>query len=162
MDWSPPGSSVHGIFQAIILEGVAISFSRGSSWPREGTHISCIDRQILYHWATREAQFYTCQFHFPNSFYLPSPLVSIHLFPNLSLSPAVLPRNHKFVLCLHDHFCIVNQFICTIFFSDSAPHISNIIWICLSLSDLFHSVWQFLDPSLLLQMVLLHSSFMAE
>ena len=33
-----------------------ISFSRGSSWPRDQTHVSCIGRQILYHWATREAQ----------------------------------------------------------------------------------------------------------
>ena len=45
MDCSPPGSSVHGIFPARILEWVAIPFSRGSSWPRDGTrisHISCI------------------------------------------------------------------------------------------------------------------------
>ena len=42
MDYSPPGSSVHGIFQARLLERVAISFSRGSSWPRNRTHISCI------------------------------------------------------------------------------------------------------------------------
>ena len=34
MDCSPPGSSVHGVFQARILKWVAISFSRGSSWPR--------------------------------------------------------------------------------------------------------------------------------
>ena len=52
MDCSLPGSSVHGIFQARILEWVAISFSRGSSQPRDRTHvfcISCIGRQILYH-----------------------------------------------------------------------------------------------------------------
>ena len=42
MDCSLPGSSVHGIFQARILEWLAISFSRGSSWPRDRTHISCI------------------------------------------------------------------------------------------------------------------------
>ena len=35
MDYSPPGSSVHGILRARILEWVAISFSRGSSWPRD-------------------------------------------------------------------------------------------------------------------------------
>ena len=40
MDCSPPGSSVHGILQARILEWVAISFSRGSSRPRDRTHIS--------------------------------------------------------------------------------------------------------------------------
>ena len=40
MDCSLPGSSVHGIFQASILEWVAISFSRGSSWPRDRTQVS--------------------------------------------------------------------------------------------------------------------------
>ena len=56
VDCSPPASSVHGIFQARILEWVAISFSRGSSWPRDRTCVfcvSCIGRQILYHWTTR-------------------------------------------------------------------------------------------------------------
>ena len=47
VDCSPPGSSIHGILQARILEWVAISFSRGSSRPRDGTHVSCIGRWIL-------------------------------------------------------------------------------------------------------------------
>ena len=55
MDCSPPGYSIHGISQARILERVAISFSKGSSWPRDWTFISCIGRQVPYHWATREA-----------------------------------------------------------------------------------------------------------
>ena len=42
MDCSPPGSSVRGIFQARILEQVAISSSRGSSFPRDRTLIACI------------------------------------------------------------------------------------------------------------------------
>ena len=42
MDYSPPGSYIHGIFQARILEWVAISFSRGSSQPRDRNHVSCI------------------------------------------------------------------------------------------------------------------------
>ena len=57
-DYSPPGSSVHWIFQAQILEWVAISYSRASSWPKDPKHvsyISCIGRQILYHCATWEA-----------------------------------------------------------------------------------------------------------
>ena len=54
MDCSPPGSSVQGISQARTLERVAISFSRGSSWNWDRTHVSCRGRQILYHWATRE------------------------------------------------------------------------------------------------------------
>ena len=45
----PQGSSVHGICQARILEGVAISFSRGSSRLRDGTHIFCIGRRVQ-HW----------------------------------------------------------------------------------------------------------------
>jgi len=52
IDCSPPGFSVHGIFQARILEYVAISYSWGSSRPRDWIHItyiSCIGRQMLYH-----------------------------------------------------------------------------------------------------------------
>ena len=48
-------SSVHGISQARILEWVAISSSRRSPQLSDWTHISCIGRWILYHWATREA-----------------------------------------------------------------------------------------------------------
>ena len=49
---SPPGFSVHGIFRARILEWVAISSSRGSSWPRDWTHVSCVSALAggLYHW----------------------------------------------------------------------------------------------------------------
>ena len=52
MDCSPPGSSVHGILQARILEWVAMPSSRGSSLPRDQTCISYasyIGRQVLYH-----------------------------------------------------------------------------------------------------------------
>ena len=42
MDCSPPGSSVHGILQARILEWVAMSFSRESSWPRDRIHVSYV------------------------------------------------------------------------------------------------------------------------
>ena len=58
MDYSPPGSSVHGILQPRILACVAISSSKGSRGPsqiRDRTHISCIGRLTLYCWATREA-----------------------------------------------------------------------------------------------------------
>ena len=49
---------VYGVFQARILEWVAISFSRGSSHTRDQAHVSCIGRWIIYHWATREAHIY--------------------------------------------------------------------------------------------------------
>ena len=48
MDCSPPGSSVHGILQARILEWVAMPSSRGSSQPRDRTRVSCIDKRVLY------------------------------------------------------------------------------------------------------------------
>ena len=56
MDCSPPGSSVHGILQARILKWVAISFSRGSSRPRDRTWVSCIAGWYFTIWATREVQ----------------------------------------------------------------------------------------------------------
>ena len=52
MDYSPSGSSVHGILQARILEWVAVPSSRGSSLPRDQTwvsYVSCSGRQVLYH-----------------------------------------------------------------------------------------------------------------
>ena len=54
MNCSLPGSSLHGIFQARILEWVAISFSRRSSRPRDWTQVSCIVSRCFTVWATRE------------------------------------------------------------------------------------------------------------
>ena len=56
MDCSPPGSSVHGIFQAIVLERIAISFSRGSSRPRDQTLVSCIVDRRFTIWATSDTR----------------------------------------------------------------------------------------------------------
>ena len=53
-DCSIPGSSVHGIFKARVLEWVAISFSRGSSWPMDQTQVSCIAGRRFSIWATSE------------------------------------------------------------------------------------------------------------
>ena len=58
MDCSAPGSSFLGIFQARTLEWVSIPFSRGSSWSRDQTRLSCVSgigRRILYHWDIWEA-----------------------------------------------------------------------------------------------------------
>ena len=54
MDCSGSGSSIHGIFQARVLEWIAISFSRGSSWPRNQTRVSHIAGRCFTVWATRE------------------------------------------------------------------------------------------------------------
>ena len=56
MDCSLPGFSIHGIFQARVLEWVAISFSRGSFRPRDQTRVSHIAGRHIAIWATREAQ----------------------------------------------------------------------------------------------------------
>ena len=62
MDHHPPGSSVHGILQARILHWVAIPFSRGSSWFRDQTWVSCIEGRLYTLWATREAPLICCRF----------------------------------------------------------------------------------------------------
>ena len=54
MDCNPPGFSVCGISQARIREWVAISYSRGSSHPRDQTWVSCIVGRFFTNWATRE------------------------------------------------------------------------------------------------------------
>ena len=56
MDCSLPSSSVHGILQARVLEWGAISFPRGSSWPRDWTWVSCIAGRFLTNLAMREAR----------------------------------------------------------------------------------------------------------
>ena len=60
MDCSLPGSSLHGILQARVLEWVVISFSRGSSHPRDRTLVSCILGRRFNLWATREP---ICKFY---------------------------------------------------------------------------------------------------
>ena len=59
VDYSPPGSSLHGIFQARIPEWIALSSSRGSSWPSDQTWISCVSctaEGLFTLWAIREAR----------------------------------------------------------------------------------------------------------
>ena len=71
VDCSPPGSSIHGIFQARTQEWVAIAFSRGSSWPRNRTQVSCIVGRFFTDWAMRDG----CLSPFP----LPCPVHLFHL-----------------------------------------------------------------------------------
>ena len=94
MDRSPPGSSVHGILQARILEWVAISFSGTSSQPRDRTWVSCIASRFFTIWAIREAQTQSliadCLFSFQRS--------SFYLFH--SQVEAFWNWNRKYELCL--------------------------------------------------------------
>ena len=62
IDCGPPGSSVHGILQARILQWIAISFSRGSSPPRDLTQVSRIVGRCFTVWATRETLIIWYQF----------------------------------------------------------------------------------------------------
>ena len=62
MDCSTPGSSIHGISQARVLEWLAISFPRGSSWARDRTGVSLIAGRRFTVWATREAPVSTKDF----------------------------------------------------------------------------------------------------
>ena len=69
MDCSLPGFSVHGIFQARVLEWVAISFSKESSWPRDRTQVSCIADRCFTLWATNSPLYiYISSFFFFSSF----------------------------------------------------------------------------------------------
>ena len=70
--------------------------------------------------------------------------------------PPPLPLNHVYILHLWLLFLFANKFICTITFRF---HIDVMIYDYLSLSDLLHSVWQFLGPSMSLWMALFHSFY---
>ena len=89
MNCSPPGSSVHEIFQVRILEWVAISSSRGSSQYRDETCVSGIGSQILYHWVTWEAlswlvQLLSCVQLFATPWIPPHQASLLHCFPEFA------------------------------------------------------------------------------
>ena len=67
----------HGILQAIILEWVAIPFSRGSSQPRDQTQVSCTAGGFFISWATREAQDYWSGQPIPSPLDLPNPGIEL-------------------------------------------------------------------------------------
>ena len=84
VDCRPPGSSVHGILQARILEWIAISFSRGFSWSRDRTHFSCIAGRCFNLWAPRE---WANNKRFLTDSLSPACVCSFSLSLTLSLSP---------------------------------------------------------------------------
>ena len=93
--WSPPGSSVHGIFQARILGWVAISFARRSSRPRDRTQVSRI-----------VGRRFACGNHlFSISTPLPTPLYHFSLFSLMDLPPPLSPilMSWPFTSC-YQHF----------------------------------------------------------
>ena len=85
VDYSPPGSSVCGILQARILEGVAILFSRGSSQPRDQTHISWMAGGMSHQgsWASAQMLLWISEHRSPSPCTLPKSVT--HIFtPNES------------------------------------------------------------------------------
>ena len=95
--------SVHGIFQARMLEWGASSYSRGSSQPRDRSHVSCTGRGVLYHWATWEVghqdSAQILRWHFLLGALLWSPLCLLVLESVISwsalVSDATVKRNHQ-------------------------------------------------------------------
>ena len=115
MDYRLPRSSVHGIFQAKIVQWVAISFSRGSSWPRDWTWVCCISGGFFTVWATREvlthcfnSAVHPCQSPVHTNFYKVLSLV----FQYISLAKSTW---HTPFLQLSSIICLISQ----IFFLNS-------------------------------------------
>ena len=108
MDCSLPGSSVHGIFQARVLEWVAISFSRWSSWPRDWTWVSRIVGRCFTTWATNSYKGSCCCLvtkscltlwpHGLQHARLLCPLLSPGVYSESCLLESVMPSNHL-ILC---------------------------------------------------------------
>ena len=91
MDYSRPGSSVHAVLQARILEWVAISSSVGSSWPRDQTWVSCIAGRLFIVWTTREAPWDPKHKHY-SSYWKD---IAITIIPRISLASGasvIVPR----------------------------------------------------------------------
>ena len=88
---SPPGSSVHGILQARILEWFSISFSRRFSWSRDWTQFSCIAGRFFTIWVIWEAPF--------------SSLSGCRVTHNGLLRPWVVPWNSE-LICFCNYPCI--------------------------------------------------------
>ena len=110
MDCSLPGSSIHGIFQARVLEWVAIAFSRGSSQPRDQTQVPQIIGRCFTVWATRWSTGYEsalgcrgCGLDPDTGTYIP------HAVGQLSLLPAHVPRRES-VTCNKIRRCEINKY----------------------------------------------------
>ena len=138
IDYSPPGSSVHGILQARILEWVAILFFSGSCRPRDWTCISCSAGRFFTIWATREAHFsymfifsgrmyiesFNFSFFLPLALppYLPHPLVSV--FVLLSSRAFWLSKFHRCMQVIKDpitdliQICSKGVVFCHIFWKE--------------------------------------------
>ena len=122
MDCSLPGSSVHGIFQARILEWDAISFSRGSSQPRVWTRVSHIAGRCFNLWTTREAL----------------PYLSVHIF--VLCVCVSIPANK--LICT---VSLESTYMCLIY--NACFSLSDSVWQSLGPWTSFFNGYQWASPS---------------
>ena len=120
--WSLPGSSIHGISQARILEQIVISFSSRSSWPRDRTWVSCTAGRLFTIWATRESPNFCffflenvlnvvkCFFYISldNHFFLHS--FNVVYFNQFSYSLHSMNKSHLVVVC--KPFSMILNLVC--------------------------------------------------
>ena len=98
IECSQPGSSVHRIVQARVLECVAIPFSRGSSPPSDGTWVSCIAGRFFIVSATREAHLQGTPPKGFASFFLAKENISFHQSPCCVISYQWPPSQELYLL----------------------------------------------------------------
>ena len=109
MDYSLPGSSVHGTLQSRTLEWIAIPFSRESSRPKDRTRDPCIACTFFTIWATREAQLLKMFIQFCTLFSFPPNEIAIN--PNDCVSVS-----HNYNLKLFPFCCLLSSCFHCIFY----------------------------------------------
>ena len=129
MDCSLPGSSVCRIFQARMLQWVAIPFSRGSSQPRDGTQVSHVVGRRFSVWAAREALW---SLSWVQVFTSPTPsglTLSASLNPNRAPRPAVLSLPRRVaglsLLCVHHLSCRRVSLLSRLRYAQGLPNCDN-------------------------------------
>ena len=110
MDCSLPGSSICGIFQARVLEWVAISFSRGPSWPRDQTQVSRIVDRGFTVWATREVRI-SCKYTYIPSLLNPPPTPTSYASRSSQSTQLSSLCYHSFPLAICFTHCSVYMYI---------------------------------------------------
>ena len=137
MDCSPLGSSVHGFLQVRILEWVPIPFSRGSSWPKDWTWVSCIAGKFFTIWAIRHnwhglhSKIRSSVVHFPVVLACASDGPPLPLFLNSYQNLNLLPKWAPFLSCPLAEFSL-SPFLLICSLTDTekamAPHSSTLVW----------------------------------
>ena len=115
---TPPGSTVHGIIQARVLEWVAIHFSRGASWPRDRTRVSCIAGRFFNVRATNKGRFLSSDGLGLLLDEWPFILISRHLNLSISQNPGGSHFQFSLLSCTFIQFLVLGYayfiFICAV------------------------------------------------